>query len=86
MTGTLSSSGVSNGIMAFHEGGKTLKLEPGGEGGGMVGVKSSTISVHRLNVGSGMWSFQLILLRNVRSLKLISHTFKPDILLQALAE
>lgn len=57
-----------------------------GDGGSVSGVYFKTISVHFLKIGSRIWSFQSILLRNVLSLELISETFNPDILLHALAE
>ena len=82
--GKLSNSGVKSGMMLFQAGLMGIAPAPG-EGGGD-GVHRRTISCHLSNVGLGMWSLQSILLRNVRSLVLISHTLRPDILLQALAE
>lgn len=86
VVGTLSRFTVSSGMIDFHVGGSMVKLCPGEGGGGGWGVNSNTTSVHFLNSGSGMCSFHPILARNVLSLKLISQTFRPDILLQALAE
>lgn len=79
--GTVSSSAVRIGTTLFH-----VNIPDPGEGGCAFGVYLRTKSVHRLKIGSGMWSFQLIFSRYVRSFALISATRKPDILLQALAE
>lgn len=61
----------------------TLTPGEGGDGGA---VKRKTMSVHRLKMWSGIWSFQQTALKKRRSLLLISVVFSPDILLQAFAE
>ena len=77
----VSSSGVKIGTICFQV---LTVASPPGEGG--VGENLSTSSCHLSKVACEIWSFQLILLRYIRSFILISQTFKPDILLHALAE
>ena len=77
----VSSSGVKIGTICFQV--LTVAPPPGEDG---VGENLSTSSCHFSKVACEMWSFQLILLRYIRSFMLISQTFRPDILLHAFAE
>jgi hypothetical protein len=82
--GKLSSSGVNRGINRFQVDVAENMPQPGDDGGS--GVYRSTISCHFSKRGFAMCSFQFTLFKNMRSFVLISQTFKPDILLHALAE
>ncbi len=77
-----SSSGVKRGRIFRHE---LMKPDEPGDGG-CCDVYLMRISCQRSNSGSGTCSFQLTAWRKAISLVLISHTVKPDILLQARAE
>lgn len=77
-----SSSGVNRGTTDLQV--VTIGEDPGE--GGCSFVYLMRMSCQRSNNGSGTWSFQLTACRKAISFVLISHTVRPEILLQARAE
>lgn len=81
MDGMLSSSGVSRGTIRCH-----VEVPTPADGDEGFGVYRRTMSCHFSKRGLGRCNFHPTLLKKQRSCALISHTLRPDILLQAFAE